>query len=151
MISNVYSLAHFIYFRPKDVSIYHRHQSLSRCMTNGQVSVRDKKKPKLMYIWASCNIYSSIFPPRILDKLGVRYAGGRADSLQVDHPLVSPHHTVGNMGRLVIAHHKSYHPYKAENIERVRRDEEEARLKEAKEEGRLRLVVSALEPIYFIH
>ncbi|CAG8717569.1 15865_t:CDS:2, partial [Acaulospora colombiana] len=46
------------------------------------------------------------------------------------------------MGRLVIAHHKSYHPYKAENIERVRRDEEEARLKEAKEEGRLRLADS---------
>lgn len=46
------------------------------------------------------------------------------------------------MGRLVIAHHKSYHPYKAENIERVRRDEEEARLQEAKEEGRLRLADS---------
>ncbi|KAG8833156.1 hypothetical protein FRC17_011227 [Serendipita sp. 399] len=46
------------------------------------------------------------------------------------------------MGRLVIAHHKSYHPYKAENIERVRRDEEEARLKEAQEEGRLRLADS---------
>lgn len=49
------------------------------------------------------------------------------------------------MGRLVIAHHKSYHPYKAENIERVRRDEEEARLKEAKEEGRLKLAVSPVE------
>lgn len=46
------------------------------------------------------------------------------------------------MGRLVIAHHKSYHPYKAENIERVRKDEEEARLQEAKEEGRLKLAVS---------
>jgi N-terminal domain of CBF1 interacting co-repressor CIR len=46
------------------------------------------------------------------------------------------------MGRLVIAHHKSYHPYRADNVERVRRDEEEARLQEAKEEGRLRLAVS---------
>jgi hypothetical protein len=45
------------------------------------------------------------------------------------------------MGRLVIAHHKSYHPYKAENIERVRKDEEEARIQEAKEEGRLKLAV----------
>jgi len=47
------------------------------------------------------------------------------------------------MGRLVLAHHKSYHPYKAENIERVRKDEEEARIREAKEEGRLKLAVSA--------
>ncbi|KAG8759555.1 hypothetical protein FRC14_005678, partial [Serendipita sp. 396] len=46
------------------------------------------------------------------------------------------------MGRLVIAHHKSYHPYKADNIERVRKDEEDARLEEAKEEGRLRLADS---------
>jgi len=46
------------------------------------------------------------------------------------------------MGRLVIAHHKSYHPYRADNIEKVRHDEEEARLQEAKEEGRLRLAVS---------
>jgi hypothetical protein len=45
------------------------------------------------------------------------------------------------MGRLVIAHHKSYHPYRADNVERVRADEEEARVKEAKEEGRLRLAV----------
>jgi hypothetical protein len=48
------------------------------------------------------------------------------------------------MGRLVIAHHKSYHPYRAENIERVKRDEEEARLQEAKEEGRLKLAVRGL-------
>jgi hypothetical protein len=45
------------------------------------------------------------------------------------------------MGRLVIAHHKSYHPYKRDNIERVRRDEEEAREKEEKEEGRMMLAV----------
>ncbi|KAJ2933226.1 hypothetical protein H1R20_g3811, partial [Candolleomyces eurysporus] len=43
------------------------------------------------------------------------------------------------MGKLNIAHHKSYHPYRRDNIERVRRDEEEARLKEAKEEGRMLL------------
>ena len=45
------------------------------------------------------------------------------------------------MGRLVIAHHKSYHPYRADNVERVKKDEEEAKLQEAKEEGRLRLAV----------
>ncbi|KXN82150.1 hypothetical protein AN958_02959 [Leucoagaricus sp. SymC.cos] len=41
------------------------------------------------------------------------------------------------MGKLNIAHHKSFYPYRRDNIERVRRDEEEARLKEAKEEGRM--------------
>ena len=45
------------------------------------------------------------------------------------------------MGKLNIAHHKSYHPYRRDNIERVRRDEEEARLKEAAEEGRMMLAV----------
>jgi len=46
------------------------------------------------------------------------------------------------MGKLNIAHHKSYHPYRRDNIEKVRRDEEEARLKEEKEEGRMLLAVS---------
>ncbi|CAE6466046.1 unnamed protein product [Rhizoctonia solani] len=46
------------------------------------------------------------------------------------------------MGKLNIAHHKSYHPYRADNIERVRRDEEEARLKEAIEDGRVSLADS---------
>ncbi|KAJ8519595.1 hypothetical protein ONZ45_g3488 [Pleurotus djamor] len=46
------------------------------------------------------------------------------------------------MGKLNIAHHKSYHPYRRDNIERVRRDEEEARLKEAQEEGRMMLADS---------
>ncbi|KAK7060153.1 hypothetical protein VNI00_000917 [Paramarasmius palmivorus] len=41
------------------------------------------------------------------------------------------------MGKLNIAHHKSYHPYRRDNIERVRRDEEEARQKEEKEEERV--------------
>lgn len=45
------------------------------------------------------------------------------------------------MGKLNIAHHKSYHPYRRDNIERVRRDEEEARITEAKEEGRMMLAV----------
>jgi hypothetical protein len=49
------------------------------------------------------------------------------------------------MGRLVIAHHKSYHPYRRDNIERVRRDEEEAQQQEAKEEGRMMLAVCAIE------
>jgi hypothetical protein len=46
------------------------------------------------------------------------------------------------MGKLNIAHHKSYHPYRRDNIERVRRDEEEAKLKGAEEEGRMRIAVS---------
>jgi hypothetical protein len=47
------------------------------------------------------------------------------------------------MGKLNIAHHKSYHPYRRDNIEKVRRDEEEAAAKEAKEEGRMMLAVSS--------
>lgn len=43
------------------------------------------------------------------------------------------------MGKLNIAHHKSYYPYRRDNIERVRRDEEEARLKEAAQEGKMML------------
>ncbi|KAF6741904.1 hypothetical protein DFP72DRAFT_792244, partial [Ephemerocybe angulata] len=43
------------------------------------------------------------------------------------------------MGKLNIAHHKSYHPYRRDNIERVRRDEEEAALLEQKAEGRMLL------------
>jgi hypothetical protein len=46
------------------------------------------------------------------------------------------------MGKLNIAHHKSYHPYRRDNIERVRRDEEEAAAKEAKAEGRVLLADS---------
>ena len=48
------------------------------------------------------------------------------------------------MGKLNIAHHKSYHPYRRDNIEKVRKDEEEARMKEAQEEGRMMLAVSSL-------
>ena len=51
------------------------------------------------------------------------------------------------MGKLNIAHHKSYHPYRRDNIERVRRDEEEARLREAAEEGRMMLAVSPPSPL----
>ncbi|KAJ7895334.1 hypothetical protein B0H13DRAFT_1885655 [Mycena leptocephala] len=39
-------------------------------------------------------------------------------------------------------HHKSYHPYGRDNVEKVRRDEEETRQKEAKEEGRMMLTDS---------
>ena len=46
------------------------------------------------------------------------------------------------MGKLNIAHHKSYHPYRRDNIERVRKDEEEARRKEENEDGRTMLAVS---------
>ena len=45
------------------------------------------------------------------------------------------------MGKLNIAHHKSYHPYRRDNIERVRRDEEAARFNEAAQEGRMLLAV----------
>lgn len=45
------------------------------------------------------------------------------------------------MGKLNIAHHKSYHPYRRDNIEKVRRDEEEARLKEEREDGKILLAV----------
>ena len=47
------------------------------------------------------------------------------------------------MPKLNIAHHKSYHPYRRDNIERVRRDEEEARLQQEREEGRISLAVSS--------
>ena len=47
------------------------------------------------------------------------------------------------MGKLNIAHHKSYHPYRRDNIERVRKDEEEARRKEESEDGRMMLAVSS--------
>ena len=49
--------------------------------------------------------------------------------------------SVLNMGKLNIAHHKSYHPYRRDNIERVRKDEEEARRKEENEDGRMMLAV----------
>jgi len=46
------------------------------------------------------------------------------------------------MGKLNIAHHKSYHPYRRDNIEKVRKDEEEARRKEESEDGRMMLADS---------
>jgi hypothetical protein len=39
------------------------------------------------------------------------------------------------MGKQNNSHLKSYHPYRRDNIDRVRRDEEEAAQKEAREEG----------------
>ena len=41
------------------------------------------------------------------------------------------------MGKLNIAHHKSYHPYRRGNTER---DEEEANLKESQEDGHARRI-----------
>lgn len=52
------------------------------------------------------------------------------------------------MGKLNIAHHKSYHPYRRDNIERVKKDEEEARLKEQQEEGRMMLAVRILRSLF---
>ena len=60
-------------------------------------------------------------------------------------PSPLPPFTSRNMGKLNIAHHKSYHPYRLDNITRVRRDEEEARLKEEKEEGRMMLAVRSAD------
>lgn len=51
------------------------------------------------------------------------------------------------MGKLNIAHHKSYHPYRRDNIEKVRKEEEEARLDQLKEEGRMKLAVSKYAPL----
>jgi hypothetical protein len=51
------------------------------------------------------------------------------------------------MGKLNIAHHKSYHPYRRDNIEKVRKDEEEARRKEESEDGRMMLAVKLLCPV----
>ncbi|KAN0133419.1 hypothetical protein V8E53_008859 [Lactarius tabidus] len=41
------------------------------------------------------------------------------------------------MGKLNIAHHKSYHPYRLDNIDRVRRDEAAAKLKETEDADRV--------------
>ena len=41
-----------------------------------------------------------------------------------------------------MAHHKSYHPYRRDNIERVRKEKEEARRKEESEDSRMMLAVS---------
>lgn len=46
------------------------------------------------------------------------------------------------MGKLNIAHHKSYHPYRRDNIKRVRRDEEKARLEEEGKKDEARRIVS---------
>ncbi|KAI9453311.1 hypothetical protein BJY52DRAFT_1289627 [Lactarius psammicola] len=40
------------------------------------------------------------------------------------------------MGKLNIAHHKSYHPYRLDNIERVRRDEADAKRKQTEDTDR---------------
>ncbi|OBZ77207.1 Peptidyl-prolyl cis-trans isomerase [Grifola frondosa] len=66
------------------------------------------------------------------------------ESFASDHILRRPSASVVivRMGKLNIAHHKSYHPYRRDNIERVRKDEEEARQQEAVEEGRMMLADS---------
>ncbi len=45
------------------------------------------------------------------------------------------------MGKLNIAHHKSYHPYRLDNIERVRRDEAAAQLKQTEDADRALVAV----------
>lgn len=62
------------------------------------------------------------------------------------NPLLDSIHST--MGKLNIAHHKSYHPYRRDNIEKVKKDEEEARQKEAKEEGRMMLAVCSFVSLH---
>jgi hypothetical protein len=50
------------------------------------------------------------------------------------------------MGKLNIAHHKSYHPYRLDNIERVRRDEAAAKRKETEGTNRALVAVRPLSP-----
>lgn len=45
------------------------------------------------------------------------------------------------MGKLNIAHHKSYHPYRLDNVERVRRDEEAAKRKQTEDTDRALVAV----------
>lgn len=49
------------------------------------------------------------------------------------------------MGKLNLLHHKSYHVYKAENVEKVRADEAKAALIE--EEGERRSTLAVSQPI----
>jgi N-terminal domain of CBF1 interacting co-repressor CIR len=51
------------------------------------------------------------------------------------------------MGKLNIAHHKSYHPYRLDNIERVRRDEAAANKKKTEDQDRALVAVRFL----FLH
>jgi hypothetical protein len=52
------------------------------------------------------------------------------------------------MGKLNIAHHKSYHPYRLDNIERVRRDEAAAKKKHAEDADRALVAVRKPSPVY---
>ena len=51
------------------------------------------------------------------------------------------------MGKLNIAHHKSYHPYRLDNIERVRRDEAAAKLKQTEDDDRVLVAVRLRLPL----
>jgi hypothetical protein len=50
------------------------------------------------------------------------------------------------MGKLNIAHHKSYHPYRLDNIERVRRDEAAAQRKQTEDDDRALVAVRLSSP-----
>ncbi|KAF8200563.1 hypothetical protein K438DRAFT_1966026 [Mycena galopus ATCC 62051] len=51
------------------------------------------------------------------------------------------------MRKLNIPHHKSYYPYRRDTIEKVRRDEEEARSNEAENERRMLLASCRFSPV----
>ena len=55
--------------------------------------------------------------------------------------------TSTSMGKLNIAHHKSYHPYRLDNIERVRRDEAAAKRKQTEDADRALVAVRLLSPL----
>ena len=52
------------------------------------------------------------------------------------------------MGKLNIAHHKSYHPYRLDNIERVRLDEAAAKRKQTEDTDRALAVVRLFSPLH---
>lgn len=52
-----------------------------------------------------------------------------------------PSATAISMGKLNIAHHKSYHPYRLDNVERVRLDEAAAKRKQTEDTDRALAVV----------
>lgn len=61
-------------------------------------------------------------------------------------PRRRPSATPTSMGKLNIAHHKSYHPYRLDNIERVRLDEAAAKRKQTEDTDRALAVVRLFSP-----
>src|ERR1700691_2380836 len=62
--------------------------------------------------------------------------GGTPEQRTLSRPPVTLFLNLATMGKLNIAHHKSYHPYRLDNIERVRRDEADAKRKQTEDDDR---------------